>query len=78
MAHPVLHFEVSGKDLDKLNSFYSELFGWKTQKVPGDMPYAMVEKEEENAEVNQDRPEGEDDTMDTDCTPNVTPTSSNE
>ena len=45
MAHPVLHFEVSGKDLDKLNGFYSELFGWKTQKVPGDMPYAMVEKE---------------------------------
>ena len=46
MAHPVVHFEVSGKDLDKLNSFYAELFGWKTQKVPGDMPYAMVEKED--------------------------------
>ena len=46
MAHPVMHFEVSGKDLDKLNSFYAELFGWKTQKVPGEMPYAMVEKEE--------------------------------
>ena len=46
MAHPVVHFEVSGKDLDKLNSFYAELFGWKTQKVPGEMPYAMVEKEE--------------------------------
>jgi uncharacterized protein len=45
LAHPVVHFEVSGKDLDKLQSFYSELFGWKTQKVPGDMPYAMVEKE---------------------------------
>ena len=46
MAHPVLHFEVAGKDLGKLQSFYSELFGWKTQKVPGDMPYAMVEKED--------------------------------
>jgi len=45
MAHAVVHFEVTGKDLDKLNSFYAELFGWKTQKVPGDMPYAMVEKE---------------------------------
>jgi predicted enzyme related to lactoylglutathione lyase len=45
MAHPVVHFEVSGSNLDKLQSFYSELFGWKTQKVPGDMPYAMVEKE---------------------------------
>ena len=46
MTHPVMHFEVSGKDLDKLNNFYAELFGWKTQKVPGDMPYAMVEKED--------------------------------
>src|SRR6202040_3109606 len=46
MTHPVVHFEVSGKDLDKLNSFYAELFGWKTQKVPGEMPYAMVEKED--------------------------------
>jgi predicted enzyme related to lactoylglutathione lyase len=46
MAHPVVHFEVSGRDLDKLNNFYGELFGWKTQKVPGDMPYAMVQKED--------------------------------
>jgi hypothetical protein len=46
MAHPVLHFEVAGTDLDKLQKFYGELFGWKTQKVPGDMPYAMVEKED--------------------------------
>jgi predicted enzyme related to lactoylglutathione lyase len=45
MAHPVLHFEVSGKDLDKLQTFYSELFGWRTQRAEGDMPYAMVEKE---------------------------------
>ena len=45
MPHPVVHFEVSGKDLESLRSFYSELFGWKTQKVPGEMPYAMVEQE---------------------------------
>jgi Bleomycin resistance protein-like N-terminal len=45
MAHAVTHFEVSGKDLDKLQSFYSELFGWKVQRAPGEMPYAMVEKE---------------------------------
>jgi hypothetical protein len=46
MAHPVVHFEVSGSDLDKLQSFYSELFGWKTQRATGGMPYAMVEKED--------------------------------
>ena len=46
MGHPVVHFEVSGKDLDRLESFYSELFGWKTQKAGDGMPYAMVEKED--------------------------------
>lgn len=45
MAHSVTHFEVTGKDLDTLQRFYSELFGWKTQKIPGDIPYAMIEKE---------------------------------
>jgi uncharacterized protein len=45
MAHPVVHFEVSGRDLDKLQSFYGDLFGWNIQKVPGAMPYAMVEKD---------------------------------
>lgn len=45
MTHAVTHFEVTGKDLDKLQSFYSELFGWKTQKLPGEIPYAMVEKQ---------------------------------
>ncbi|MGZ4398639.1 MAG: VOC family protein, partial [Gaiellaceae bacterium] len=34
-----------GKDLPKLQSFYSDLFGWKTSKIP-EMGYAMVEKED--------------------------------
>jgi predicted enzyme related to lactoylglutathione lyase len=46
MAHPVLHFEVAGKNLGSLQKFYGDLFGWKTEKVPGDMPYAMVAKED--------------------------------
>ncbi len=44
MASPVIHFEVLGKDLRKLQKFYAELFGWKTQEIPA-MNYAMVEKE---------------------------------
>ncbi len=44
MANPVVHFEVSGKDREKLESFYTDLFDWKTQDFP-DMNYAMVEKE---------------------------------
>ena len=46
MAHPVVHFEVAGKDLGTLQQFYCGLFGWKTQKVEGEMPYALVEKED--------------------------------
>jgi hypothetical protein len=46
MSSAVTHFEVVGKDLAKLQSFYGELFGWKTQSIP-EMNYAMVEKEGE-------------------------------
>ena len=46
MPNPVVHFEVVGKDLEKLQAFYGDLFGWKTQEMPG-MNYAMVEKEGE-------------------------------
>ena len=45
MSSPVVHFEVVGKDLDKLSSFYSEVFGWQTQPIP-EMNYAMVEKQD--------------------------------
>jgi len=45
MSNPVVHFEVVGKDLKKLQSFYGDLFGWKTQEIP-EMSYAMVEKED--------------------------------
>ena len=29
MGQPVVHFEVIGKDPDKLRSYFGELFGWK-------------------------------------------------
>jgi predicted enzyme related to lactoylglutathione lyase len=33
MAHPVVHFEVLGKDAAALRSFYGEAFGWQLQDV---------------------------------------------
>lgn len=42
MSHPVVHFEITGKDQAKLSSFYSSLFGWKMGEIPG-MNYTMVE-----------------------------------
>ena len=29
MAHPVVHFEVIGKDPDRLRAYFGELFGWQ-------------------------------------------------
>jgi predicted enzyme related to lactoylglutathione lyase len=48
MAYPVVHFEVTGKDMGKLKSFYTELFDWQTQDFsgPGMPDYAIVEKAE--------------------------------
>ena len=41
MAKGVTWFEVIGKDAAKLQSFYSELFGWDLQVVP-EMNYGML------------------------------------
>jgi predicted enzyme related to lactoylglutathione lyase len=42
MGNPVVRFEVIGKDADLLQSYYSELFGWKIEHtaVAG---YGLVE-----------------------------------
>ncbi len=42
MGQPVIHFEVIGKDGDKLRSYYSELFGWEFGDVIGPTNYAVV------------------------------------
>ncbi len=44
MGQPVIHFEVMGKDAQKLQSYYAELFGWK---VDSDNPigYGMIPRE---------------------------------
>lgn len=42
MAHPVVHFEVSGNDQPKLRDFYSRLFDWKITYEP-QMNYSMVD-----------------------------------
>ncbi len=44
MGQPVVHFEVIGKDGDKLRSYYSELFGWEIN-ADNEMGYGMVARE---------------------------------
>ena len=47
MGQPVVHFEVIGKDFEKMKSFYSDVAGWSYAEAPaagqeGVPPYAMV------------------------------------
>jgi uncharacterized protein len=44
MGQPVVHFEVIGKDGDKLRSYYSELFGWKID-ADNEMNYGVIQRE---------------------------------
>jgi uncharacterized protein len=45
MGQPVVHFEVIGKDADRLHSYYSELFGWQFD-TNNPMNYGSVQREE--------------------------------
>jgi uncharacterized protein len=42
VANPVSWFEITGKDADKLQQFYSDVFGWEYQQAPGPGKYGMV------------------------------------
>jgi hypothetical protein len=44
MGQPVVHFEVIGKDGDKLQSYYAELFGWEVD-ANNPMNYGIVARE---------------------------------
>ncbi|MDP8910992.1 MAG: VOC family protein [Actinomycetota bacterium] len=44
MGLPVVHFEVVGKDGEKLRQYYSELFGWQID-ANNPMKYGMVARE---------------------------------
>ncbi len=44
MGQPVVHFEVIGKDGEKLRGFYSELFGWEID-ADNPMNYGMVSRD---------------------------------
>jgi predicted enzyme related to lactoylglutathione lyase len=42
MPSPVVHFEVTGSDGNKLRDFYSKVFGWQFNVMP-EMDYGMVD-----------------------------------
>lgn len=44
MGQPVVHFEISGKDAEKLHSYYSDLFGWEID-ASNPMKYGIVQRD---------------------------------
>ena len=44
MGQPVVHFEVIGTDGEKLQKYYSQLFGWEIDSN-NDMKYGMVARD---------------------------------
>jgi predicted enzyme related to lactoylglutathione lyase len=44
MGQPVVHFEIAGKDGEKLQSYYSALFGWDID-ADNEMKYGIVARE---------------------------------
>jgi predicted enzyme related to lactoylglutathione lyase len=44
MGQPVVHFEIVGTDADKLQTYYSELFGWEID-ADNPMSYGVVQRE---------------------------------
>ena len=44
MGQPVVHFEVIGKDGDKLRGYYSELFGWEID-ADNEMKYGVIQRD---------------------------------
>ncbi len=45
MGNPVKWFEVTGRDFEATSEFYSGLFDWRPNRVPG-FPYATVHNED--------------------------------
>ncbi|MGH9992449.1 MAG: VOC family protein, partial [Nitrososphaera sp.] len=38
----IVHFEIPSDNVDRAKKFYTDLFGWKIEKVPGPMEYWVV------------------------------------
>jgi uncharacterized protein len=45
MGRPVVHFEVVGRDGERLQSYYAELFDWNVN-ADNEMKYGLVDRQE--------------------------------
>lgn len=38
----IVHFDISADDIGRATKFYSELFDWRFEKLPGPVDYALI------------------------------------
>lgn len=46
----ITHFMVPAEDIERAKKFYSELFDWKIEKLPGPIEYYQIETKSESGE----------------------------
>ncbi len=46
----IVHFDISADDPERAKKFYEELFNWRIEKLPGQMPYYLIETTDLNGE----------------------------
>ena len=46
----ILHFNIPADNLERAKKFYTELFGWKIEKLPGPMEYYSISTTTEKGE----------------------------
>ncbi|MDA7978354.1 MAG: hypothetical protein MPJ50_06250 [Pirellulales bacterium] len=54
----VCHFEVPYSDKDRMEKFYSGVFGWQAMPAPGDVPYTFLITTEVNEQHMPKEPGG--------------------
>ena len=43
----IVHFDVPVDDINRAKKFYTELFGWKIERIPGEMEYYGISTTDE-------------------------------
>jgi predicted enzyme related to lactoylglutathione lyase len=43
MDHTIIHFEIPADDIEKLKSFYEQVFGWKIIQSTGPIEYWLIQ-----------------------------------
>jgi predicted enzyme related to lactoylglutathione lyase len=48
----IVHFDIPVDSIDRAKIFYETLFDWRIEKVPGDMPYFLIETTDSDGSID--------------------------